>query len=62
MRTVLLQTVMETDSAGGQIGKVDLSAGDFQVSLSMGLGVQAKNIEQNYIYDMLYESKGYCAY
>lgn len=53
---------METDSAGGQIGKVDLSAGDFQASMSVGLGVQAKNIEQNYIYDMLYESKGCCAY
>lgn len=40
---MLLQPVMETDSAGGQTGKVDLSAGDFQASLSVGLGVQAKN-------------------
>lgn len=43
MRIVLLQAVMETDTAGDQIGKADLSAGDFQAFLSIGLAVQAKN-------------------
>lgn len=43
LRMVLLQIVMGTDLAGSQIGKIDLSAGDFQMPLSMGLGLQVKN-------------------
>lgn len=39
----LLQIVIGTDLVGGQIGKTDLSAGDFQMPLSMGLEIQVKN-------------------
>lgn len=43
LRMVQLQTVTGTNLVGGQIGKTDLSAGDFQMPLSMGLEVQVKN-------------------